>query len=109
MLETTCHQVLTPASCKRMLKHILEALRFLVSRGVLHRDIKSSNVLLSDGIAKVCDFGLARSAVRLEDFQVMKKSSVAESTLIRIGSELVDLESEGDIGRGKCVLYTYQE
>ncbi|CAM9214903.1 unnamed protein product, partial [Ectocarpus sp. 8 AP-2014] len=38
---------------------ICEGLAFLHQSGVLHRDIKSQNILLGDGGAKVADFGLA--------------------------------------------------
>ena len=46
--------------------HTSDAVRFLHSNRVMHRDIKSENVLLSDTdadgprVAKLCDFGFAR-------------------------------------------------
>lgn len=39
-------------------RHICEALAFLHSHSIIHRDIKGANCLVGvDGIAKVCDFG----------------------------------------------------
>jgi serine/threonine protein kinase len=43
-----------------MARDISDGLQFLHRSGIVHRDIKSLNVLLSsDGRAKLCDFGLA--------------------------------------------------
>jgi mitogen-activated protein kinase 15 len=45
---------------------LLKALKYMHSAGMLHRDMKPSNMLLnSDCLVKVCDFGLARSIASL--------------------------------------------
>jgi len=49
---------------KSLMKQLLQAIEYLHSRSILHRDLKTSNILYSNkGILKVCDFGLARKYV----------------------------------------------
>eukprot|EP00756_Hemistasia_phaeocysticola_P005653 Hpha_TRINITY_DN13443_c0_g2::TRINITY_DN13443_c0_g2_i1::g.131308::m.131308 len=42
-----------------LMKDILAGLLCLHERGIVHRDLKCRNVLLSDGVAKLSDFGVA--------------------------------------------------
>ncbi|KAI0457037.1 kinase-like domain-containing protein [Xylaria acuta] len=46
---------------KHLAMQLFEGLDYLHKRGVLHRDIKAANILVShDGVLKLADFGLAR-------------------------------------------------
>jgi len=53
---------LTVNDIVRIVSELLEALSFLHQRGIIHRDISSSNIMLSDadGTVKLIDFGISR-------------------------------------------------
>ena len=56
---------LTHAHKKHLAKQLFEGLDYLHARGVLHRDIKAANILISStGQLKLADFGLARFYVK---------------------------------------------
>jgi|GEM_PF-5947582 len=50
------------ASIREIVLQTLRGLTYLHRRGVLHRDMKPQNVLVGDGVVRICDFGVARPA-----------------------------------------------
>jgi cyclin-dependent kinase 12/13 len=54
----------SPRVIKSIMKQLFDVLEFLEGRNILHRDIKSSNILISNlHQVKLADFGLARSTL----------------------------------------------
>jgi len=55
----------------RIAKDVAIVFKFMHQCGVVHRDLKSHNVLLDEkGTVKVCDFGLTRFKVRFQPFLI---------------------------------------
>lgn len=60
LMENMEHPFTVP-QIKCLMKQLLEAIEYLHSRFIIHRDLKTSNILFSaKGQLKVCDFGIAR-------------------------------------------------
>lgn len=52
---------LTPGATARILRDVSEAVAYAHAQGVIHRDIKPDNILLSGAHALVTDFGVAKA------------------------------------------------
>ncbi len=63
---TDCHQIMaegkmTPDLALRIVLPLCDALEYAHTKGIVHRDVKPANIMLShDGRVKVMDFGLAK-------------------------------------------------
>ncbi len=87
---------------------VASALGYAHSRGVLHRDVKPENILLSGGRALIADFGLAR-AIGAADYTKLTETGVIVGTLFYMSPEQLredrDLDQRSDIYSLGCILY----
>ncbi len=78
---------LPPARAALLLPRIAEGLAAAHARGVVHRDIKSSNILVGDDdVPKLVDFGLA---VRAQDTQLTATGQGTVGTIAFMAPEVV--------------------
>ncbi|HEY5021606.1 MAG TPA: protein kinase [Gemmatimonadaceae bacterium] len=66
----------------RILREVVSAISYAHKHGVIHRDIKPDNVMLTDEFALVTDFGVAKA------LRASTKTSEAQTTITGIGISL---------------------
>lgn len=64
--EYISHHGINSAKSKKALTEVLLGLKYLHDKNIIHRDIKSDNILMSDSTAKIIDFGISK---RLKEAQ----------------------------------------
>jgi len=99
---------LTLGETMRLADNLLDALDHAHSRGIVHRDVKPDNVVLSANGAVLLDFGIAR-AVAASGSDRLTRSGIAVGTSTYMSPEqitaLKEIDLRSDIYSLGCVLF----
>lgn len=96
---------LEPAAAARLLEQVARTLAAVHARGVVHRDVKPSNILLAgDGVPRLVDFGLAR---RDEDERLTRTGELVGTPLFMAPEQVLGqpVDARADISALGVVAY----
>jgi len=95
---------LPPARAFPIAMALAEGLAYAHGRGVIHRDIKTENVLLSpEGTAKISDFGIARRALEEEGGERLTREGIVLGTARTMSPE----QACGDPADARSDLFSF--
>ncbi|CAF0995435.1 unnamed protein product, partial [Brachionus calyciflorus] len=98
-LTSRGRNILTKKELLEFVIHICDAMSYLEEKGIVHRDLAASNVLISkDDIAKVSDFGLAKKIMddnRSNSGRIRIKWTAPEAIKEKLYSNKSDMWSFG--------------
>ncbi|MEN8145332.1 MAG: protein kinase [Gemmatimonadota bacterium] len=91
----------------KIARDVAGALDYAHRQGVVHRDIKPENILLSEGYARVTDFGIARAVLTARD-ERLTQTGLSLGTPAYMSPEQSSegqIDGRSDIYSLACVLY----
>ncbi len=89
-------QTLPVADTVRLVRDVVDALAYAHRQGVVHRDIKPDNVLLSAGHAVVTDFGVAKALTAATTSSHLTSAGLAMGTPAYMSPEQAAADPETD-------------
>ena len=105
-MDTT--RLLPLAETLRIACDVLEALDHAHGHGIIHRDVKPANIVLSSAGAVLLDFGIARAVIASGSDQ-LTRSGIAVGTSTYMSPEqitaLADIDHRSDLYSVGCVLF----
>lgn len=91
--------------------HIFSGVAYLHSKGIIHRDIKGANILVSDsGIAKLSDFGCSKQLVGLCTGSIEESMKAIRGSVPWMAPEVIKQSGHGrssDIWSIGIIIYIY--
>jgi len=53
---------LPEAEASKIIKHIIKGFKEQTRKGIIHRNLKPSNIFLKNGVPKIADYGMSKMA-----------------------------------------------